>query len=351
LASLRRLASSSSMRAHAQRCRQFEKDAAAAALEVARAHRDRDNARALLASTKTFRRHDAMFLTLTQRGIVGETAADAMARLRSALLKLAHDKEWRRHCAGATWKVEAEWSTPDTRASKAREQTRQLATATGEKREQLERSIARLQASSSWATSGCWWHVHAHLLASTGFWAQSEIKALWAEAAGTDDVGAFIVRPSGDIARELSKYLSKPLATRTMSVDVTAELLQAIDKKRLLWTTGCFRGVALVDIMKRREKLTGDDAGDIVGVAGTRPVHRDDIRSTRFDAWTPQQSLPFDVDAAAAGAAAALEPSAAWSAVEWRRDDDAQAAALAAMVMWEARQPRTQVADRSQVLM
>lgn len=345
LSSLRRLADASASRAHAAAVRAWEKTAVAVALEVARAEHERDDARALLASTKTFRKHDVMFLTLTQRGTVGESAADAMARLRSALLELARSGEWRRHCAGATWKLEAEWSTPDTRAAKAREQRRAIEVASGDRREALERSVARLEASSSWATSGCWWHVHAHLLASTGYWEQSEIKALWAEASGTTDVGAFIVRPDGDIARELSKYLSKPLANRSMSVDTTAELLEAIDGRRLLWTTGCFRGVALADLMKRREKLVGANDGDVVGLAGDRAVSREDVRSTRFDAWTPQQSLPFDAAASAEAAALALEPSGSWSAVEWRRDETAQAAALEALQRWESNKPRQQAHD------
>lgn len=325
-------------------------------------------ARRGLALSRTVRRADLRFVTLTQQRRDGESASAALARLSSALRRLASRKEWRHICAGAVWKVECEWSTPDTRRAIAQQQQRQhdaLKNKTSRKATRLADSIARLSSSSSWSSSGAGWHAHAHLITSTGDVPHKRLRAMWQAASASLDVGAWIERPRAGIHKELAKYISKPLATRTMRVDVVADLIAGIERRRLCWTTGGMRRARLVEADRMPSAtVEGADVGSVVGVAGTRPITRAELRGASFadeaqgelpgftyaeGAPRRRQLAPTTSRAADVTLAELVGPQAAavcWRSVVWRDDVDAVEARIGALrTIDRRRQPPTSTAN------
>lgn len=280
-------------RAYAQHVEDMEVIAAKMERDAQQA---RDDARRQAAEAGLWQSSDVRLITLTQRPRAGETCGAAMARLRRGLLRLSRSKTWKAHVAGATWKVEAEWSTPDTRAAKAAQHRQRAAEAqrAGDVKDAdtWAASAERLTASSSWASSGCHWHVHAHVLASCGWWSADDLGRLWRRALEGQGT-AHIARPRRGVTGvvdEVAKYLSKPTTTRDVPIAQLQELLQAIEGRRLLWTTGAMRGADLVDLdAEPTERVEGADVGDVVGVAGTRPVRREAIEGATADGWDAVQ--------------------------------------------------------------
>lgn len=299
--------------------------------------RRRSAARRALSLARVVRARDLRFVTFTQRRIDGESAADAIERLTSSLRRLARSKQWRQLCAGATWKVEAEWSSPDTRRQKAHQQLA-LAEREPTKADALRESAERLLASSSWSTSGAGWHVHAHCLVATGYVDHAELRALWQRASGTVEAGVNIQRPGRRIEHELAKYVSKPLVTRTLKVVEVADLVQGIEGRRLMWTTGGMRRCRLVEADELpATTIEGEEAvdGDIVGVAGFRPIRRDEVRGGISLVDIQQGDLPgldmLDGDTPRRRVHPHELTELSWRAVEWRGDELAQAVRLSAL--------------------
>jgi hypothetical protein len=134
------------------------------------------------------------------------------------------------------------------------------------------------------ARKGAWWHVHCHVMAACGFWPIELLRASWARAArrATADAGprdawgvhlGFGQRSVRSLVEELAKYVSKPLASRDMPLSELADLIAATHRKRMMWTTGCFRGVDLVDYSAPAEVVEGADDDRIGQTASGRVVN------------------------------------------------------------------------------
>lgn len=249
-----------------RRRRDWERRHRRAVVEVEDATAGVQRARKLMARAGEFRKADVRLVTLTQRGVVGESAEDALNRLKESLVKLQRSRRWRAMSAGAFVKIEVEWSTPDTRAAKVKWHLARAESAAKEAdADEHRRAAERLRPSTSWATSGCWWHVHAHMLASTGLVDLPAFSAVWRECGGG---GVDVRRPRRGVAGvvdEVTKYVTKVTTSRPMPVARLAELMDACRGRRLLWATGCFRGVVLDEERQHDEVVNDAESREIAG--------------------------------------------------------------------------------------
>jgi len=150
------------------------------------------------------------------------------------------------------------------------------------------------------ARKGSWWHVHCHVMAACGFWPIESLRVSWARSArrATPDAGprdawgvhlGFKKHSVRSLVEELAKYVSKPLASRDMPLAQLADLIAATHRKRMLWTTGCFRGVDLVDYSAPAEVVEGSDADRVGQTPSGRVVQSwAEITWVRGDAATAE---------------------------------------------------------------
>lgn len=273
--------------------------------ETLRFERERAAARWAAAEAKLWRSVDVRFLTLTQQDNFAESAKEALARLMATLQRFLRSKEWRRRVAGSIVHIEIERSTPESRRAKARKALDEAAVlrAAGlddeaKVKEDSGHNLLRREKETSKKAPAArsWWHAHAHIACSSGFWPVDEINDAWSRSAmkakGTtwapsrvddDGVGVDLVvgarsrpRVKADMRRpsrgvrgvvdELTKYITKPVGIGRLSVDETAQLLDAVNGRRLLRCTGALRGVALVEQSKEAQVKEGH-AGDGIDTA------------------------------------------------------------------------------------
>ncbi len=122
-----------------------------------RAHSRRDLLKPAMDSL--FSSRQPLFLTLTQRGRIGEPLAGAGGRFLDALGRFTQDPLWRHHVKGAVIAIEVTWSTPDSRTAKKSRTVVKLSERGA--RFALEEALANIAANEA---QGEWWHVHAHVL-------------------------------------------------------------------------------------------------------------------------------------------------------------------------------------------
>lgn len=204
----------------------------------------------------------ARFVTLTQPARPGESAKEALERLEHAIKRLMRLKAWKAHAVGGVLKFELEFSTFPDRVRSAERDADRADRLRGELREhkrkgrsriaaRVERTIADLEASARLKRGGSrasWWHAHAHVLVVGCYWRHADLLATWRAAMTSTGAyeaeearirrgelaafgGARIEAPRSHddhgIAREVAKYVSKPLA-RHVPHDRMVELLEAL---------------------------------------------------------------------------------------------------------------------------
>lgn len=264
--------------------------------------RVRDEARKAAAHARLWRSSDVRFLTLTQSKDNDETAGEALERVRSSVTRFTRLAGWRDHAAGAIVKIEVERSTPTSRRAKAlqlldnaeRLDAAGMSADAAAMRADGHGLLRRLKNERERGESASWWHAHAHIAVSCGFWDVNDIRSSWIRATrGDGSCGVDIQYPRRGVRGvldELSKYITKPMGLSRLSVDEVAELAQAIAGKRLLRCTGALRGLQLEDLEHEvaKETTEGDldketAAGGCVGFVdddtsalGRRAVYLDD---------------------------------------------------------------------------
>lgn len=273
----------------------------------ARLTRDRRKARRRAAKAKLWRSKDVRFWTLTQKAAPGESARDALGRVTSTLSRFTRSRWWQAHVAGAVVHVEIERSSPSTRRAVARRLLDDAATldAAGHvvEAEKLRREAFDMRARERRypRDARSWWHAHVHIAASCGYVEASEASAAWSAAArahtrwapspasfcdasgvvGVVDVvvgartGATVKidlrKPKRGVAgvlNEVTKYVTKPLAARGLSVSELAELVDAVRGRQLTRCLGALRGVVLEEgsaPTTKEEGALSADAGAVVG--------------------------------------------------------------------------------------
>lgn len=127
------------------------------------------------------------------------------------------------------------------------------------------------------------WHPHLHVLAQGRFIPHQELKAAWYRTTGDSSiVDIRLVREARKIREYVTKYCSKPLdASWQANPDLLQEAMRALHGRRLVITTGAFRGSAGRD--KRQRAEAQED------------------RSSNHGDWRPVASLAAVLQGAAAG--------------------------------------------------
>lgn len=211
------------------------------------------DARAKAAACKLWRTADVRFVTLTQPARRGESARDAVARLRKSLALFVRRSVWRRSVSGGVVRVEVERSTPETRAAKAaglRVQSTDLHAAgligaAAAKSAEADRLHVRRSSSRHW-------HAHAHMAVCTGFLDRAAWLAKWQECSdGAGPLSVAVEMPAREDIRgavaEVTKYCVKPMGIDKLSRAEVGELVGALSGARTLRTLGALRGVVLVE--------------------------------------------------------------------------------------------------------
>lgn len=258
--------------------RSMRRAVGALVVELRPFERQQRAARRLASLAHFWRDEDVRLLTLTQMGRGAESCGDAVARLDDAIKKLMRSKLWKAHIAGSIVKIEVERSTVATRRRKGQQflADAEVLRAAGldEAANERERSgLALLKRGTAAST----WHAHAHLAVASGWWARSEIQALWEKASGVTvrttrdekaEVGVRIEKPHGDIIGELTKYITKPVSIGAMSVAEVADLASSLAGRRLLRCTGAMRGVVIEEEKEAatvKEAWLGDGEATPIG--------------------------------------------------------------------------------------
>ncbi len=91
------------------------------------------------------------------------------------------------------------------------------------------------------------WHVHLHCLLQGRYLPHADIKAEWLRITGDSNI--VDIRPvysAVHAAKYVTKYITKPLASTIINKPgPLAELISACNRRRLVLTWGCWRGVRL----------------------------------------------------------------------------------------------------------
>lgn len=236
----------------------------------------------------TLQNLDVRLFTLSQADRPGESAADSFDRLSAALRVLTRSADWGRHVDGALIKIETERSTRETREKTAQwyDDLADQLDAEGKTRKAAEK---RAYAATMRTWRGEWWHTHAHVMAIGCYWHQRQALATWraclvatglcgpdierVERGAIKDFGGFrLENPRKDILREVTKYVTKPLAMSQLSDDDLDDLHRALRKRRLMRCTGVLYGLKLDEEAPPAVKCEGEepaaleDADPIVGV-------------------------------------------------------------------------------------
>lgn len=285
--------------------------------------KDRATAQRLAARAQLWRDTDARFITLTTLDQAGETARAGINRTAAALAQLTRSGRWRSHVAGAIVRLEVERSTPQTRRGGAHDQLGKAAAlaAAGlideaeRERKNAAQRFAREKARKRSGVPLEWWHPHAHIAASCGWWPQVDLDALWRRSVAAADLAAHPVHgppeqvwPIGPRARddqesaekatargwrhlrstalaaltkttqahadirapsrgtkglsaELTKYITKPTGIGHLTEHEAADLAQGLRGRSTLRCTGALRGLTLPEEEQPKRTLeaaTGD---------------------------------------------------------------------------------------------
>lgn len=109
------------------------------------------------------------------------------------------------------------------------------------------------------------WHCHYHLLFEGRYIVREELAAAWKAITGDSDVvDVRLAKSRANVARYITKYVSKPLdMTYVRSDDLLDEAVRALKGVRLMDTFGAWRGHSLTKIDDDTEWL---DVGTLDGV-------------------------------------------------------------------------------------
>lgn len=167
-----------------------------------RSYRIRAGLMRLLGSVKA-----ARLITLTVRSSPGESLGSCLDRLHDSFGKLRKHKLWACCVRGSCAIIEVKFN-PERRS----------------------------------------WHAHYHVVASGKFIQQAELSRVWAEITGDSPiVDIRLVRSEEQLARYLTKYLSKPFSREVLfEADALDEAIRTLKGRRMVSTHGEWRGESLL---------------------------------------------------------------------------------------------------------
>lgn len=142
--------------------------------------------------------------------------------------------------------------------------------------DRLYHSFAALRRTNLWrrtVTAGCSvievkrspddaaWHVHLHVIVEGKYIAHAALRTLWHAITGDSYVvDVRLVKQDRDVARYVSKYVTKPYGSKiSEKTGLLAELMHALDGRRLIQAFGDWRGLPLT---QTTENDTYQNLGD-----------------------------------------------------------------------------------------